>query len=419
MSVEPSRERASAERKRRARRQRDRTLAVVLVLAVGLLLHKTGYSRFLVPTSWIRAPDGESTGEPAGMEDPNGGDPSNPSHSGGPDGPGDSGDTGGDGPNGPGNPGGEDPSAPSGFLLQEELDTLKPNELGKIPIIMYHVIGESEGEWERTRDNFRGDLQRFYDLGYSLIPLIDYLTGDISAPAGRAPLVLTFDDATSGQFSMIESNGEWIPDPNSAVGMMLEFSESHPEFGHAATFFIDFPAPFGDPDRVEENLTFLVEHGMEIGNHTYNHQNLSSASEDLVTREVGSLANKVREICGYETLSFALPYGGYPNDKAGLASGEWEGHEYTNLGVLLVGAEPAPSPFSSKFSPLAIPRIRGSQDELDKWLGNFERYPEGRFISDGQASTVTIREGEEGNLDPTRTESLEVRTYTPLSPTNR
>ncbi|HHW25814.1 MAG TPA: polysaccharide deacetylase family protein [Firmicutes bacterium] len=353
-----------------------------MVIAVGFLLRRAVYSRVFAP----KDPDNLPEETPAEAEDP------------------DTGDRGG----------------PSDVLTEEQLALLKPNELGKVPIIMYHAIGDTEGEWQRSRANFRADLQRFYDLGYSLIPLNDYLTGQISAPAGRAPLVLTFDDATAGQFTMIESeaDGKWIPDPDSAVGMLLEFEKSHPEFGHAATFFIDFPAPFGDAKRVKENLAFLVENGMEIGNHTYNHRNLQSASPDLVVQEIGSLANKVWELCGYEPLSLALPYGGYPKSEDGLASGEWEGRTYANLGVLLVGAEPAPSPFSSKFSPLAIPRIRGSQEELDKWLGNFERYPEGRFVSDGQASKVTIREGEEGNLDPTRIEGLEVVTYT-LSPTNR
>lgn len=409
MAVEPSRERVA--RRRRTRRQRDQAIALLLVLVVGFLLHKTGYTRFLIPKGWIHT-QGE---DPAGLEDPNGGNTGDSSLPG-TDGPGDGGDTGGtDGPGNPGSSEGSDPIGPSNVLSQEELQAIKPNELGKIPIIMYHVIGSTDGEWERSRDNFRNDLQTFYDLGYSLIPLNDYLNGDISAPSGRAPLVLTFDDATSGQFTMIESDidGRWIPDPDCAVGMLLAFSETHPEFGHAATFFVDFPAPFGDADRVKENLTFLVEHGMEIGNHTYNHQNLDSVSAELVVKEVGSLANKVRELCGYEPLSLALPYGGYPKSEEGLASGEWQGQGYTNLGVLLVGAEPAPSPFSSKFSPLAIPRIRGSQDELDKWLGNFERYPEGRFISDGQASTVTVREGEETQLDPTRTEDREVRIYAP------
>jgi hypothetical protein len=276
---------------------------------------------------------------------------------------------------------------------------MQVNELGKIMILMYHDVNEYEGEWCRTRENFKDDLRRFYDLGYSLIPLSAYLTGNIDVPAGRTPLVLTFDDGTLGQLTLTEKNGEIIAHPDCAVGILLEFSREHPEFGHAATFFINFPNPFGDASRVEENLTYLLKKGMEIGNHTFNHKDLSFASPEEMASEIGSLANEVRDVCGYEMTSLALPYGGYPRNKEKLMLGEWDGHEYLNLGILLVGAEPAPSPFSEAFNPEAIPRVRGSQDQLDKWLNQFEKYPEQRFISDGIANVVTIPQSLAGKLD--------------------
>ncbi len=296
---------------------------------------------------------------------------------------------------------------------EEDCDLLhsKPNELGKIMIIMYHDVQEKEGEWVRSRDNFCQDLQRFYDLGYTLIPFNSYLKGEIDVPAGRAPLVFTFDDGTSGQFKMIQENGQKVVDPDCAVGMLLAFSEEHPDFGHAATFYINFPAPFRAADSVAENLDFLVQNGMEIGNHTYNHEDLASASPTKVAEEIGSLANKVREISGYEMLSLALPYGGYPKSKENLGSGHWEGQEYVNLGVLLVGAEAAPSPFSKQFNPMAIPRIRGSQVELDKWLGYFQKYPERRYQSDGDPNTVTILENDLEDLAPDKVEDMGIRTY--------
>ena len=67
VAVEPSRERA---RRKRTRRQRDQVIALLVVLAVGFLLHKTGYGRFLSPASWVRPP--------GGVDGPNGSDPNNP-----------------------------------------------------------------------------------------------------------------------------------------------------------------------------------------------------------------------------------------------------------------------------------------------------------------------------------------------------
>jgi peptidoglycan/xylan/chitin deacetylase (PgdA/CDA1 family) len=277
---------------------------------------------------------------------------------------------------------------------------LKPNELGQVMIIMYHDVQDYESEWVRSRENLRADLERFYNLGYTLVPLSDYLSGHIEVPAGRSPLVLTFDDGTRGQLSFIEGESGRVLDPNCAVGILLEFSEKHPDFGHAATFFVNSGNPFGDASRAKENLRFLLDAGMEIGNHTRTHRDLSSASPEEVAKELGSLANEIRRLTGYEVTSLALPFGGYPKSKENLLGGTWEDQAYHNLGVLLVGAEPAPSPFSTKFNPYAIPRIRGSQSELDKWLNEMEKHPERRYVSDGQADIITYTVGDEVRSHP-------------------
>ena len=151
---------------------------------------------------------------------------------------------------------------------------------------------------------------------------------------------------------------------------------------------------------------------MEIGNHTRSHENLAYASPEVVAREIGSLANEVRAICGYDTVSLALPYGGYPRSTENLLTGTWDG-EAIREQRYIVGRRrsPPPSPFSKKFNPLAVPRIRGSQEETDKWLGEFEKYPNGRFVSDGRSDTVTVSEGFEENLDPDRVGDRTVRAY--------
>ncbi len=309
--------------------------------------------------------------------------------------------------------GNDEESGPEMPLDDAELARLKVNELGRVPIIMYHDIQDYEAEWVRSKDNFRRDLERFYELGYSLVLLSDYLEGNINVPAGRSPLVLTFDDGTRGQFRFVETDEGLVPDPDCAVGILLEFSRTHPEFGHAATFFVYSWSPFGEPSQAEAKFKFLLENGMEIGNHTFSHKDLAYASPEEVAAEIGKLANEVRRICGYDTVSLALPYGGYPKSTENLLGGTWDGQDYVNKGILLVGAEPAPSPYSKKFNPLAIPRIRGSQDELDKWLRELEKYPETRFISDGRNDTVTIRQADVANLNQDMAADRTVRVYAP------
>src|SRR5688500_2588205 len=38
-------------------------------------------------------------------------------------------------------------------------DTMTPNELGRIPVLEYHLIGDKNARWERERGQFRKDLE--------------------------------------------------------------------------------------------------------------------------------------------------------------------------------------------------------------------------------------------------------------------
>ena len=117
-----------------------------------------------------------------------------------------------------------------------DLKALKVNELGKIMILMYHDIGEPEDIWVRTPENFRKDLQTLYDKGYRAISMKDYIEGNIDTPPGTTPVVITFDDGTKGQFNILDEDGEFVINPDSAVGILEEFNKEHPDFGLKATF---------------------------------------------------------------------------------------------------------------------------------------------------------------------------------------
>ena len=300
---------------------------------------------------------------------------------------------------------------------QEEIDLvkIKPNELGRIMILMYHQISPKEGEWSRTPENFRRDLQRLYDNGYRLISLKDYLNNNIDVPAGFTPVILTFDDSPANQFKYIEENGELVIDPNCAVGIITEFAKSHPDFGTAATFYINFPASaFGQKGYTARKLVQLAEFNMDIGNHTYSHAYLNRIDSEAATKELALHVREVQKILpGYSVDSLALPFGLWPKDKSIAIAGEFEGTTYNHKAILLVGAHPAPSPVSNKFNPLALPRVRGSQEELDKWFKYFEQRPEDRYISDGDPDTITVREdlAEYANLNKNSLQGKVLRTY--------
>ncbi len=303
----------------------------------------------------------------------------------------------------------------------------QPNELGEIPIWMYHNVRAPESIWVRTPDNFRADLQRFYDLGYRLVSLTDVITNNIDIPAGTSPMVLTFDDGNANNFNLIkDSTGEIIVDPDCAVGIIMDFAEKHPDMGTAATFFVQLPHPFSQSNSwyTGEHRTWklkkLVEWGMEIGNHTLDHPSLSKVKTlDHLLKQLGYPQQLVEEFLpGYKLNSLALPNGSKPKSewRDYLHQGQYQGIDYRHDAVLLVGSVPA-KPFNHMdYSFLNMPRIRASNypdggvgDFLDKALARLDK---SRYISDGNAKIITIPESVRGDLDEESLGDKELRTYT-------
>src|SRR5690606_19711494 len=113
-----------------------------------------------------------------------------------------------------------------------------PNELGKVMVLEYHLIGEPEDRWRRTPENFRKDLQMLYDNDFYPVSVLDLANGNLNIPAGKTPFAITFDDSSAGQFRFIEKNGKQEIDPNCAVGIMEDFKKKHPDFPLTASFYV-------------------------------------------------------------------------------------------------------------------------------------------------------------------------------------
>jgi len=275
---------------------------------------------------------------------------------------------------------------------RNEWDCVKPNEVGKIMIIMYHNIGNEESTWSRHYSNFKKDLETLYKKNYRLISMKDFIDNNIDIPAGYTPVIITFDDGLEGQFSFIRKADGINIHPNCAVRILESFNEQHPDFGKKAVFYINsYPVAFGQPEFVKEKLNYLVKNGMEIGNHTYSHKNLAKITPEEIKEEIGkNIAMIKKSVPEYEVCSLALPYGGIPKNLAVVAKGNWGEIKYKNKSILLVGAEPALPPNHVAFDPLKIPRIRGSERYLQKWLEYFDANPRERYVSDGDPDIITV-----------------------------
>lgn len=109
-------------------------------------------------------------------------------------------------------------------------------------------------------------------------------------------------------------------------------------------------------------------------------------------------------LLAYEVRSLSLPYGQYPEKKDILLAENYLGNDYVNEAVLLIGSNPALSPFAMGFDPISIPRIRASEINVDgqglyDWIEYFKKNPIKKYISDGNSSVVVIPEDLRGQLD--------------------
>ena len=285
-----------------------------------------------------------------------------------------------------------------------------PNELGRIPILEYHLITDKEARWEVEREHFRRSLQMLYDRGYRPVTIAQLLDRRIDLPAGFSPVVFTFDDASPSQFSYVERDGKLEIDPNSAVGIWLDFHAKHPDWGNRAVFCTLSGAAAGhnlfgdksiDGQKTEwrfRKVKFLADQGFELCNHTLWHAQLSKYPDAFVQEQIvrGQMAID-SAVPGYRVRTFALPQGLWPKNKALAWRGSWTDPKskrtisYNYDAVLEVAGGPSPSPYSPKFDPHHLRRYIVYGNELEKLLDQLDRAKDptlARFVAGGRGSAA-------------------------------
>ena len=284
-----------------------------------------------------------------------------------------------------------------------------PNELGRIPILEWHQVVDADGTYKVSRDRFRAELNELHARGYVPVSLADVLDRRIDLPAGKSPVLLTFDDASPSHFRYLERNGTTVIDPTSAVGILLDFIKTHPDWKPRA-LFCALPAAeaghafFGDKGIDGQKsawrfpkLQFLVAQGFELCNHTLWHAKLSKYPDAFVQEQIarGTMAID-SAVPGYRVRGLALPYGLWPKNRALAVSGSWRDPKgkrdikYSHDAVFLVAGGPARSPFDPQFNPHALPRVplQGGT-KLSTTLDTMDKPgPWARYVSDGNPTTV-------------------------------
>lgn len=294
----------------------------------------------------------------------------------------------------------------------------KVDELGKVPIMMYHGIIDTldnkytggnvdKDGYNRTSNAFRKDLEFYYENGYRMIRLSDYVNGIIDVPLGYSPVILTFDDGNKNNFNVLGRNddGSLKIDPNSAVGILEEFKKKHPDTIVTATFFV-MNDLFNQKEYNEEIMNWLVDHGYDIGNHTTSHPDFTKISVEKTKEVVGKMYQKLDSVLKDKYVKIiALPYGS-PYKKTHenfsyILKGAYQGYEYETEALLRVGWESEYSPFNKNFDKTFLKRCRaydnnGKEFDIEMVFKNLEK---NRYISDGDKETIVIKEKDKSNLN--------------------
>ncbi len=277
-------------------------------------------------------------------------------------------------------------------MTAERARAIGANEMGQVLVLMYHLIDSKETEWTRTPENFRSDIALLKSEGFYPVNVRDLASGNIDIPAGKSPVVLTFDDSSPGQYRILDDGSI---DPDSAVGILQE-AVTEGDWAPRASFYclLDVVPKerevFGQPDSQQEKLRNLINWGYEVGSHTVTHLNLKEAGADEASKQLADSQATLEDLIGggYSVSSISIPFGEYPAD-IGVLSGSYDGVDYAYTSALALGSLPCPSPFSAEFDALHIPRIRGSASFVTDAIQAFKDHPELRYVSDGDPTTVS------------------------------
>jgi peptidoglycan/xylan/chitin deacetylase (PgdA/CDA1 family) len=285
--------------------------------------------------------------------------------------------------------------------------TRVPNELGRIPVLEYHLIGDKNALYERTKAGLRHDLEVLYARGYRPVNMVDVLDRKIDLPKGMSPVVLVFDDASPSQFRYVAKDGQLAIDPTSAVGIIENFRKTHPDWAPKAVFCTLSGAEagrsfFGNKDiegqKTEwrfRKIQWLAEQGYELCNHTLWHANLARYGDEMVQEQIarGQLAID-SAVPGYKVRTFALPQGAWPKNRGLAHAGSWTDKKsgrtvrYRNEAILEVAGGPTRSPFDPEFNPLSVKRVQVIGDSLvTRTLDQLDRSAQ-RYVADGDTKAV-------------------------------
>lgn len=300
-------------------------------------------------------------------------------------------------------------------LFAQSNHSHRPNieidELGMIPIFTYHKITSKDNLMNRKPISLLKDLDYLRTNKHYLITVEELYKGYINATVGFIPAVLSFDDSHISQFKYLTRNEI---DPSSAIGILENYKKKYPNFRVTAIFFVTPCQPgqnelFGQKQWIKKKLSFLLENGYEIGNHSCSHPNFQKTSIDKIQSDLALSQKKINEyLPKFQYTSLATPYGSYPKRKLWplLSKSSNRMHSYQHRLIFSYSNRMSLSPFSKKYNLLRVSRLHGFEESLQNYREKIKSGEWKPFISDGNPKLVTIPKSRKVELKILSSENL-------------
>lgn len=318
-------------------------------------------------------------------------------------------------------------AAPRPALSPAALADMRANEVGKIPILMYHAIG-AKGSFRGQRydrnglnvapDTFRRQLAAMYAAQWYPVNMRDVLTAHLDIPAGKTPVVITFDDARGTQFRYLKDG---TIDPDCAVGILEAFHKKHADWPRRASFYVLpqsawNPVPFWQRGQERRKLCFLVKQGYEIANHSTTHHLMTHMTAQALTWEMAECDKYFRTRAPGATMdTMALPGGAAPKNHAlwaSLMSGQFHGTKYRERCILMAWGGPADPWAHRKFDSERVKRIGAIPGYIENWMSKMRRGgPVPAYVSDGDPDTIAVPRAQLKNVNPNRLQGARLVVY--------
>ena len=171
-----------------------------------------------------------------------------------------------------------------------------------VPVLCYHQIRTPTGadsavdrQYIVSPSVLDKQLQALADAGYTPISGTDYVAHMARGKTlPRKPILLTFDDASGGQFTKA-----------------LPILKKH---HFKATFFV-MTVVLGKPGWMTKGQVKALDRaGMTIGAHTYDHKAVPEYTSDDFETQFDAPGRELRKIVGHKVELFAYPFGSYSSN---------------------------------------------------------------------------------------------------------